>query len=295
VVHAEDTAAHAYVALRSGYPAVITVHGIRREDGRYFSSWGRRLRNYFDSMLIENYTLRHARHLIVISPYVSDYFASRLRPDLQMYHVPNAIDGRFFELSCDSGGQAVLFAGRVIPRKRVLDLVQAFARVLQHVPAAQLRIAGECDSEPAYVENIRRWIRQAGLEAHVNWLGSLSETAVLREFADCGVLALPSSQETAPMVLAQAMAAGKPVVASRVGGVAEMVGEAGERGFLVNVGEVDGLARAILRLLEAPALQTRMGQAGRAFALENYHLDRVAQRTLAAYKTIAAMEARTHA
>ena len=88
------------------------------------------------------------------------------------------------------------------------------------------------------------------------------------------------------MVIAQAMAAGKPIVATRVGGIPEMVGEAGERGFLVNVGDVDGLAQGMLRLLQDPVLQTQIGQAGQAFAREHYHQDRVAQRTYEVYQHI---------
>ncbi len=105
-------------------------------------------------------------------------------------------------------------------------------------------------------------------------------------------MALPSAQENVPMVIAQAMAAGKPVVATRVGGVAEMVGQEGERGLLVDVGDIDGLAAAITHLLQSPAQCALLGQAGRSFALENYHLDRVAQRTFDVYQYIAATESR---
>lgn len=287
VVHAQDATEHAYVALRSGYPTVITVHGIRREDSKHVSSFVRRARNRVYNLLIERYNLRHTRRLIAISRYVTDYFSSLLRPDVQVYYVPNAIDGNFFELANTSDGRTLLFAGRVIPRKRVLDLIRAFARIARQVPLAQLRIAGECSSEPSYVESVRRFIQKANLEDCVHLLGALSEETVLHEFAGCDVLALPSAQETAPMVIAQAMAAGKPVVATRVGGVAEMVSD-GETGFLVEVGDIDGLADALLRLLRDPPLRARMGQSGRKFAVENYHANTVAKHTYDVYRKIAA-------
>jgi glycosyltransferase involved in cell wall biosynthesis len=295
LIHAQDAGADALVALRSGFATVMTVHGIRWEDGKHYSAWNKRLRVYYDSLLTEQYVVRHARHLIAISPYVTRYFKDRLRPDVEVYNLPNAIDERFFELGHSQAEPRILFAGRVIPRKRVMDLVQAFARLLRQVPTARLHIAGEIRSEPAYVATIQAWVHASQLDAHIRFLGPLSETALLSEFRGCSLLALPSAQETAPMVIAQAMAAGKPVVAARVGGVAEMVGEDAVRGLLVNVGDIEGLAAGLTRLLQQPDLQAKMGQNGRAFAQENYHLARVAQRTTEIYRHIAFQEAQAHA
>jgi glycosyltransferase involved in cell wall biosynthesis len=89
------------------------------------------------------------------------------------------------------------------------------------------------------------------------------------------------------MAIAQAMAAGKPVVATRVGGVGEMVSEDGSRGFLVNVGDIDSLAAAMIQLLNNPHLQSKMGECARAFAQENYHFKSVARRTYDVYHHIA--------
>jgi glycosyltransferase involved in cell wall biosynthesis len=289
VVHAQDATDHAYVALRSGYPTVVTVHGVRREDGKYVGSWRVRLRNYVYSLLIERSIMRKTRHLIAISRYVTAYYTKLLRPDVQVYYVPNAIDASFFDLAKNtngSGSQIILFAGRVIPRKRVLDLVQAFAKIAQQAPGAQLRIAGEYNSEREYVETIRNFNQTANLEDRVHLLGPLAEADVLHEFAACDLLALPSAQETTPMVIAQAMAAGKPVVATPVGGVAEMVCD-GETGFLVQVGDIDGLAGALRRLLENPSLRMAVGQASYKFANENYRASAVARRTYDVYQKIA--------
>ena len=75
VIHAQEAAADAYVALRSGYPTVVTVHGIRNEDRNYCHSLNQRLRFYFDSMLTEMHVISHAQYLIAISHYVTEYFA----------------------------------------------------------------------------------------------------------------------------------------------------------------------------------------------------------------------------
>ena len=232
VVHAQEAAADAYVATRSVFPAVVTVHGIRAEDVKYVRSLRRRLRFYFDSALIERSVMRRVKYLIAISHYVTDYFAPLLRPDIHLEYIPNGVDESFFKLGDHSAKPVILFAGRVIPRKRVLDLVQAFSQISRQFPQAELRIAGELTSEPTYVADVRRFILQAGLGERTHLLGELCQEDLLGEYRTCTLVVLPSSQETTPVVLAQAMAAKKPVVATPVGGVAEMLGSSGERGTL---------------------------------------------------------------
>jgi glycosyltransferase involved in cell wall biosynthesis len=292
LIHAQDATTHAYVALRSSYPTVVTAHGVRREDGKYYGSLGRRLRNYFDSWVVERHIMTHVRYLIATGHYVTDYFAGQLRPDIQVYYIWNAVDESFFNLVNATDGHTILFAGRVLPRKRVLDVVQAFAQIASQDPVAQLRIVGECQTELVYVESVRNLIRKAHLEDRIHLTGAIPD--ISQEFKVCDMLVLPSIEETSPMVIAQAMAAGKPVVATRVGAVAEMLGE-GERGCLVDVGDVNGLAQAMLRLLGDPALRARLGQAGREFAVENHRMEMVAQRTCEVYQAVMANEQRSGA
>lgn len=290
VVHAQGAIHHGFVAIRSRYPAVITVHGVQAEDCKHQRGLYLKLRKRFVSWWLERYNLRHTRYLIAISRYVTQYFSRILRPDVAVYHIPNAIDGRFFDLQPPPEGSGILYAGRVIQRKRVLDLVRAFRRVVTRHPRARLRIAGETHSEADYVNSIRRFVREARLEESVKLLGPLDEDRVLEEFASCDCLALPSGQETTPMVIAQAMAAGKPVVATPVGGVADMVRD-GETGFLHRVGDAEGLAAALERLFADPALRLRLGEAGKRLAAESYRADAVARRTLEVYEAMLAGEA----
>lgn len=286
LVHAQGATDHAYGALRSGYRTVITVHGVQSEDSKHQATLLTRARKRIYGRLIERYNLSHTGHLIAIGRYVVDFFRPVLRRDARVYYIPNAIDDRYFRLQDKGNGCTILYAGRVIRRKRALDLVRAFGKLVARMPSARLRLAGEFNSEPVYAEQVRHEIETVGLGDRVRLLGGLSEEAIQEEFAGCDVLALPSIQETTPMVIAQAMAAGKPIVATPVGGVAEMVHD-GETGYLVPVGEVDGLTDALLRLLADPLLRTRMGQAGRNFADRNYRAASVAHRTREAYLSIA--------
>lgn len=290
LIHAQDAGADALVALRTDIPTVITIHGIRWEDGKHYSSWIKRIRMYYDSLITERYVVHNAQYLIAISPYVTRYFNGKLKSDIKIYYVPNAIDERYFNQEKNADEKIILFAGRVLPRKRVFELVQAFSKVIQQVPSARLHIAGEIQSEPIYVETIKKWMQLNNLDQQIIFTGSLSEEEIIHEFALCSMLVLPSAQETAPMVIAQAMAAGKPVVATRVGGVEEMVGADSERGLLVEVDNIEGLAMAMIRLLLESGLKEKMGKNGRTFAQENYHLDQIAHKTKDIYHQIAIKE-----
>lgn len=283
LVHGQGALHHGYAAIESGYPAVITVHGVQREDSRHQPSAYLRLRKWVVSQVIERHNLRHTRYLIAISPYVTNYFQHLLRPDINIAYIPNAIDSSFFNLYPKTDqSQTILFAGRIIQRKRVFDLVQAFANVLKQQPLAQLRLAGEYTSEPEYVKNIRAFIKANKLEQAVHLLGPLGEEAVRQEFASCSLLTLPSAQETTPMVIAQAMAAAKPVIATPVGGVADMVAD-GVSGYLHPVGNIATLAEQMTTLLTDDSLRRKMGQAGQQFAIKNYRADNVARRTYEVY------------
>ncbi len=167
VVHAQEAASDAYVAIRSGFPTVVTAHGIRAEDLKYVRSWRLRLRFYFDAALTERRVMRRVKYLIAISHYVTNYFAPLLRPDIHLDYIPNAVDENFFNLGDNSKKPVVLFVGRLIPLKRILDLVQAFAQVSRQVPQAELRIAGELASDPdlcGYCAEVypTSWPRRAG-------------------------------------------------------------------------------------------------------------------------------------
>jgi glycosyltransferase involved in cell wall biosynthesis len=149
-------------------------------------------------------------------------------------------------------GPVVGFVGRIEPRKGPLDLVRAAAQIRAGAPGARIVLVGDdpYDSAPDYAARVRE---ADGVE-HVPWVPD--GAAVMRHL---DVLVAPSRQEPFGTVLAEAMAAGTPVVATRVGGLAEVVAD-GVTGRLVTPGRPDELAAAVLEVLAA---RERMGAAAR--------------------------------
>jgi glycosyltransferase involved in cell wall biosynthesis len=157
------------------------------------------------------------------------------------------------------GGPIVAFVGRIEPRKGPLDLIHATPAIKAGAPGVRVVLVGSdpFGSDPGYVEAVRA----AGEVEHYGWV---ADGAALMRHVD--VLVAPSYQEPFGTVLSEAMAVGTPVVATRVGGLAEVV-EDGVTGRLVDPGRPDQLAAAVLDVL------ARREQMGRAAGLAARRFD----------------------
>jgi glycosyltransferase involved in cell wall biosynthesis len=279
IIHAQGADLPGYLALRSRIPAVVTVHGMVGEDARYKTRLRERARGTLTSWLIERPTVRAARSVILISPYVANYYGKTLRG--RIFDIANPVSSRYFEVRRNPSSGRMLYAGRVIPRKGILELVRAVAAMPDSLQP-RLVIAGAL-SDRAYERKVRKAISDTNTAHRFELKGRLGESDLLREFALAQALVLPSFQETAPMVIQQAMAAGIPVVASRICGIPYQVQE-GVTGFMVEPGDVEGLRSQLMRLLADSALALQFGDNARAAARTNYVASAVAQATVEAYR-----------
>ncbi|HEX4460281.1 MAG TPA: glycosyltransferase, partial [Polyangia bacterium] len=151
------------------------------------------------------------------------------------------------------------------PLKRVDDVVRVFARVRQTLDC-RLVLIGD-GPERARVEAL---VHALGLAGDVRFLGEQLHVApILRE---CDVFLLPSVTESFGLAALEALASGVPVVATRAGGLPEVVHD-GENGLLATVGDVEAMAAAVTRLLSDAPLHARMAAAARAGAVAHYRRD----------------------
>ncbi|MGH8249941.1 MAG: glycosyltransferase family 4 protein [Steroidobacteraceae bacterium] len=279
IVHGQGADVAGFLASRSGRPAIVTVHGMIGEDARYKSRIVDRLRETLVSRLIEKPLVGRLPSLILISPYVADYYGAAIRGVI--HDIPNPVSRDYFELERRPEPGRILYAGRVIPRKGIVDLVLAFSKLAGNLNP-RLVIAGSL-SDKTYVEQVRRVVSDQGVADKVELLGLLNETELLNQFARAQLLVLPSYQETAPMVVIQAMAAGLPVVASRICGIPHQVADA-RSGFLFTPGDVAALHGHFDRLLSDTGLSSAMGAEARRIAEARFHVSKVAAATVDAYR-----------
>ena len=169
----------------------------------------------------------------------------------------------------------------LVPHKGQRHLIEAAAIVVRQVPDARFVIAGEGELR----SSLERQIAEHRLEKHVFLAGFRPDVLSLHKSFD--VFVLSSVTEGLGTSLLDAMACGKPIVATTAGGIPEVV-EHGVTGFLVPPRDHQALAHAIVTLLKDPALRERLGAAGLARVRERYTAERMVERTLEVYERVAA-------
>ncbi|MBW3595325.1 MAG: glycosyltransferase family 4 protein [Actinobacteria bacterium] len=188
----------------------------------------------------------------------------------------------------DGTREGVLFVGRITPHKGIDRLLRAIP------PDVRLTIAGTAGHDPDPPENAYpQLLHDLARGKDVGFAGEIDEQRLPELYRRARVYVLPSVNVTCygrrieisellGLSLLEAMASGTPVVATRTGGVPEVVRD-GETGYLVEPGDEQELRSAIEDLLGDPKKAARMGRAGRDLVLEGFTWDKCARRCLAAY------------
>jgi glycosyltransferase involved in cell wall biosynthesis len=251
VIHAHWLASGLVVPL-ARKPAVLTLHGSgsagRFEDLQLMS---RRPR-------LARLLLRRARVVIAVSEQLAE--AARRVGARDVRWIPNGVDIPA-EVGAEADPPEVLFVGRLAPEKGIQDLAEAAEDM-------NLVVAGDGPLRSLFPDA----------------LGFVPHEEVERLLSRAAVVVLPSHREGLPMALLEAMARGRAVVATPVGGIPSLV-EDGCTGLLVPPGDARALRNAIDRLLADPELRRRLGEAARARVTELCSWERVVAETLAAYES----------
>jgi glycosyltransferase involved in cell wall biosynthesis len=210
--------------------------------------------------------------------------------------LPNGVDADLFHPAHDGeairqqwgldGEPVVSFIGSFQAWHGLDNLVASFAQVVEEVPGCRLLLVGDGPGRPA----LEQKIREAGLGAAVTMTGLVPQTQVPAILAatDIAVLPypqLPSELWFSPLKLYEYMAAGKAIVASRAGQIAEIL-EDGTNGILVPPGDVAALGDAISRLIREPAERARLGQNARQQAAEQHSWKQYAARLVEIYRVL---------
>jgi len=163
----------------------------------------------------------------------------------------------------------IMAVGDVVPRKGMLHLVEAMPAILASAPETRLLIVGST-WQREYVSQVESTADRLGVDSRILWLGHRDDVHQLLAASDVSVLA--SLEESLPLAILEAMAAGLPVVATTAGGIPECVVH-DETGKLVPPGDANALAEAIVEVLADPQLRADFGQAGRRRVLDNFSAD----------------------
>ena len=292
VVHVQGQNYFAVGALAAGLPTIVTLHGMLAREAaitdrrsRWTERLSKRVRGRFNASF-EKATLRRAQDLIVISPYVARSIAGRTHA--RLHTIANPIDDAFFDVPDAQQPGRIFFAGAIEPRKGLHDLLEAVRLMrTRHVPV-ELRIAG-ADADAGYAASLRAAAASAGLGDAVRFLGVITQASLFDEYAAAALVVMSSVEETSPMLLQQAMAAGRATVAPMVGGIPDLI-EDGVTGRVVAPADPSALARAIAELLADPVARHRFGREGRRRAEARFRAATVAESTRDAYREAIALQ-----
>ncbi|MEF2277512.1 GT4 family glycosyltransferase PelF [Deinococcus sp. YIM 134068] len=279
VGHAVSNGFAALLALHGrwqrGTPFVLTEHGVYLRE-RYLEFRHAGHSTGFKALLLRFYRLLcslayQEAALILPGSHYNRRWEERLGADPDRIQcVYNGIDPDVFPpAESEPEAPVVSWVGRVDPLKDLETLIRAFALVRRRTPGARLRLFG---GTPAGNEGYERHCRQVTAEldlgGHVTFEGRVPD--ITEAYRAGQVVALTSVSEGFPYTVIEAMAMGRPPVATRVGGVPEAVGEAG---LIVRPRDAMGVASALNRLLADAPLRARLGQAARARVMELFTLD----------------------
>jgi glycosyltransferase involved in cell wall biosynthesis len=285
LVHAHIAGHYAEAAHASGLPWILTLHGIRYlEAGLRKGLLDRTYRRWLVARE-ERRSVRRAPYLISINPFVNQSFTDEVTG--RVFPIENPVDDRFFELAQRNEPFTLLHVGRLTPRKDILTLLRAFRSLLQRQPGARLRLAGACDpGDPQrYCRSLHAYVQRHGMEEQVRFLGQTEQGRLLAEYARASVVVLSAVLETAPMAIAEALAAATAVVTTDAGGCRHLIDE-GKTGRVVPRQDPDALARALALVLGPDGRALNLGVAGRATAEERFRARRVCEKTLEAYRAV---------
>ncbi len=172
------------------------------------------------------------------------------------------------------GALRLVSIGRFAEQKGQMTLIAAMADLHKTHPEAHLSLVGDGEMRP----DLEAAIARSGLEASITLTGWLTEDGVRTALAEAHALVMPSFAEGLPMVVMEAMASARPVIATYIAGIPELV-QPGRTGWLVPAGDVPALAGAIRDLAQTPPEGLdAMGRAGRERALERHDADTEAQK-----------------
>jgi glycosyltransferase involved in cell wall biosynthesis len=278
----------ARASCRRHIPLVVTLHGvdILTEES---VGYGLRLNRRYDALVRR--VLRAADAVIVASRAVFNEAASLVKDVGKLHLIPNGVDVKRFNLKLNSDvirkqfaveGKQIIFTLRHhSPQYGISYLLLAAKLILNKRKDVVFIIGGD-----GPLLNYHKVLAiRLNISSHVIFTGKIPREVLPLYYAASDVVVVPSLQEAWGLVATEAMACGKPVIASRVGGLPDQVIDS-YNGFLVPPRDPRALADKILYLLENPSEARRMGLNGRKLAVERFDLEKRIDKVVRLYKEL---------
>lgn len=269
-------------------PTVLTLHGMVWKEKQFVSNPYSRLAMEINAARFQYASSRLAK-LIAISPYVIGEVDEFLRSETVPREViENPVSDLFFSVEKQEVEGLLIYPAGINSRKNQMGLIRALDLLKREKIEFHCVLPGPTGDDE-HLSHLLGAIRKFGLEKDVTLPGTIPFTDLLRLYSEASVMVMTSLQETAPMVISEAMATGTPVIASRISGVPYMVAH-GESGFLIDPQSPDDIATSTALLLDDSTLRRRMGEESKRIAASRWRNDLIIGKQLDAYQDAVATQ-----
>lgn len=265
--------------IKTAVPIVLTIHGNAINDSFFKKKiidkikW--RINGYLERVL-------HPYCIIYLSP-ISAY-NSKFKKIAKSQIIPNAVDEQFFSINLKKiNNNKLIFIGVLNNRRNLLLLLKTLNSLIYKRFNYTLDVIGGFENDQ-YKKIIINYVQKNKLQNSVTFHGWVGQNVILNYLNNSDILVMTSMVETLPMVIAEAMAAGKVVVSSDVGGVPNMITHK-KNGFIFSLNHPNYLYEILKTLYDNHYLMQSISMEARKFAHDSYHHHSVAQKTLLFYKS----------
>jgi glycosyltransferase involved in cell wall biosynthesis len=275
IVHGQGTERHCAIsAVFSSFPNVITIHGNMRLIAKLHRAppW-----SYMGlAAMLEDFAIPRTDGIVCITRYTERAVAGKAK---KTWIINNAVDPRFFEVCARPLDPPLLLCvGQVTPRKNQLALLDALEGLANKF-RFQIRFLGQASEKDPYARKFRQ---RASQHSWVKMIGPCDREELLKAMSQASLLILPSIEDNCPMVILEAAAAGVPVLASRLGGIPELIQE-GVTGYLFEPQIRSTLPSQMGSIFSDAPLASQVAAAAREQAVRRFHPNVIAAKHLEIY------------
>jgi glycosyltransferase involved in cell wall biosynthesis len=270
----------AFVGTLLKIPTIFTLHGMMWKEKNYFQGYPRFA--YEVNIKRFNYFSRRLKKLVAISPYVVsevDHYLKTGIPDTEV--IENPVADVFFEQEKRENERLIIYPGSINCRKNQITLIKALSLLKKDNVKFRCVLPGPV-LEKDYFRELQKTIKKYDLEQDVTVPGPVPFEHLLRLYSEASIMVMTTLQETAPMVISEAMARGIPVIAPPVSGIPYMVSP-GKTGFLINPQSTEELASHMAILLDDSGLRKKFSDESRKIAASRWKSDVITNKLLDLY------------
>jgi glycosyltransferase involved in cell wall biosynthesis len=280
IVHGQGTEREcALAAAFSGFPNVITIHGNMRVHAKRGEN---RSKPYYRiAALLEDLTIRRTDGVVSISTYTDELVKPLAK---RSWLLPNATEARYFEAQHSPiEPRTILFVGGFDERKNPIGFINACGKLIAE-SGWRFKLCGGGNPDSPYFLELQQLASQ---HSWIEIAGWKTRDELLMEMERASLLVLPTFEDNCPMVVLEAMAVGLPVIASKVGGIPDLITE-GSTGMMFDPAGSESMCSTTSAMIASSELRTSIGRNSKQEARARFHPRVVAEEHLKIYQEILA-------